>query len=304
MSDSLRALSCLFVLGVALLSAPSAHACSVCYCGDPTLLPLGIIQPESGQLRLSFDGSFLHKETGDPQSTLRHANGQGVESHDELRLLMTGSLTLGDTSFALSVPWLAKSLEERQGAAIRRDSLAGPGDIELYAKQQWFLNHRISPIRHVVALSVGVKLPTGQGAEDIHLSPGSGSFDVMLGPSYTYDADPFSLYASILGRYNGEGFDGARFGSSLLVNLAARYRLNDYVLVATQLNGRVTGQDKEAELVEPDSGGMIFFVTPQVIVRPKKTLAMRASVQLPALNRLYGEQSESPVFQLGASYDL
>jgi hypothetical protein len=286
----------------------AAWACSVCYCGDPTLLPLGILQPESGQLRLSLDGSFLEKDTGTvtpPTDRLfRHVGTNSDEHHAEFRLTMTGALTLNDTTFSAVVPWVSKTLTEKTGAAIKESALAGPGDLELYARQQWFLSPRIAKTRHILALSGGVKLPTGEYGEDPHLSPGSGSFDLLAGPSYTYDADPFSLFFSVLGRYNGENQNGFRYGSSLLGNMALRYRINDYVLVAVQLNGRITSRDQQGGLLDSNSGGSTLFVSPQVVVRPKSTWALRASVQQPVVNQLYGEQSESMVLQMGVSYDL
>jgi hypothetical protein len=297
---------------VALLLAwappTAAWACSVCYCGDPTLLPLGILQPESGQLRLSLDGNFLQKETGAPPLSkglsFRHIGSKSDESHAEWRLSMTGALTWNDTTLTAVIPWVSKSFTEKAGAAIEESDLAGPGDIELYAKQQWFLGPRIAKTRHIVALSGGVKLPTGASTEDTHLSPGSGSFDLLAGPSYTYDADPFSLFVSVLGRYNSENQEGFRYGSSLLGNVALRYRLNDYVLLGVQLNGRITTRDMQGEQIDENSGGQILFVSPQVVLRPRGTWALRASVQQPVVNHLYGEQSESMVLQMGVSYDL
>jgi hypothetical protein len=302
----MKALASLFLMWA---SPFAVWACSVCYCGDPTLLPLGILQPESGQLRLSFDSSFLQKETGEEPLinglTFRHIGSKNsFERHDERRLTMTGSLTLRDTTLTIVAPWVSKTLTEQTGAAVETSSLAGPGDIELYARQQWFISPRIAKTRHILALSGGLKLPTGESIEDTHLSPGSGSFDLLAGPSYTYDADPFSLYVSVLGRYNGENQDGFRYGSSLLGNIALRYRINDYVLLSMQLNGRITTQDQQGDLRDSDSGGGILYLSPQVVVRPKSTWALRASVQQPIVEGLYGFQSESMVLQLGVSYDL
>jgi hypothetical protein len=304
------------VLALAALHPPPAAACSVCYCGDPTLLPVGLVQPEPGQLRLSLDGSFLHKETGEEPAarlfTPRHLGEDGFEAHDELRLTMTGALTLGDATLTALVPWVSKTLTSREGAAVESGEASGPGDIELYARRQLFLSRRLAPVRHILSISAGVKLPTGEaralgvdGAPlDSHLQPGSGSFDFLAGPAYTYDADPFSLYASVLGRYNGAGPDGLRYGASLLVNAAARYRLSDYALAAVQLSGRLTARDAGGGGVDPNSGGAILFAAPQLVVRPAGRWALRAAVQLPVANALYGVQRESPVAQLGVSYDL
>lgn len=291
------------LLLVALFLPAQALPCSVCYCGDPTLLPLGLERPESGQLRLSFDGSFLQKESGAPEEIRlvpRHSGADELESLQELRLTVTGALTLRDTTLTTVVPWVSKTLTSPEGSA----GAAGAGDIELYLKRQWFLTSRLAPKRHIVSFGGGVKLPTGESSEEPHEMPGSGSFDLLAGPSYTYDADPFSVYISVLGRYNGEGRGGFQYGSSLLVNATARYRLNDYLLLAGQLSGRSTQKDQSNETQDNNSGGAILFAAPQVVVRPKGTWALRGALQIPILERLNGEQHESPIFQFGISYDL
>lgn len=310
----MRGLLALVAGGVLWAGVPrAAEACSVCYCGDPTLLPLGLVQPASGQLRLSLDMTFLQKESGGggepvPVSLRHFGDASERQAHDELRLTATGALTLGDNTLTVVVPWLWKDLETQAGAAVTRDRASGGGDLELYARRQWFFSHRMAPKRHIGALAAGLKLPTGRSqAEDVEtfdVMPGSGSVDALVGPSYTYDADPFSLYASALLRYNGEGTLGVRRGGSVLLNAAARYRVNDYLLVAAQLNGRATAKDTQAGLADDDSGGVIFFAAPQVVVRPAGTWAVRAQAQIPVLDRLYGEQQESATFGLGLSYDL
>lgn len=308
-------LSLLFLLLSGLVPL-SAAACSVCYCGDPTLLPVGLAQPEEGRLRLSLDGTFLHKEAGEapsPAQLPRHAGGgEGFESHDEFRLSMTGAVVLRGYQFSAVVPWVSKELSLQEGAKVTRGQLSGPGDVELYARRMWFLSPRLAPKRHLVGLSAGIKLPTGMSRllteegtlVDPHLQPGSGSLDVLAGVSYLYDADPFSLYASLLGRQNGEGSGGLRYGASLFANVAARYRLGESLLVGLEVNGRVTAYDQEGEERDPDSGGVIVFATPQVAFRPWERFTLRAQVQLPLWEGLFGTQREAPVLQFGTSYDI
>jgi hypothetical protein len=302
----------LALVGV-VLAPQRAAPCSVCYCGDPTLLPLGLVQPEPGQLRLSIDMTYLRKESGgeldDPALTPRHFGGADEEQvHGELRATATGAFTFGDHSLSVVVPWVRKELASLNGSAVTRDQASGAGDIELYARRQWFFSHRMAPKRHIGALAIGLKVPTGNAdapdPETLDVMPGSGSFDALIGPSYTYDADPFSLYGSVLYRYNGEGSLGVRRGSSLLVNAAARYRLSDYVLLAAQLNGRMTAKDTLNQTADEDSGGVILFGAPQVVVRPKGKWALRAQAQIPLVERLFGAQRESITLGLGASYDL
>jgi hypothetical protein len=290
----------LLVLTLVTLAPARARACASCGCGDPTLTALGTEQPSRNRLRASL-------EARDRLDVV------GVAGVDELRLSeqrLDGQLAWAPHQrlFLLaSLPVLRREITYDDGFERRTWGL---GDLELRAKLFLFQDRAFAP-RHLIAAMAGVKLPTaavdrrlnGQPLP-IELQAGSGSIDVLLGASYAHFAFPWSAYASTQLALPGTGTAGARTGRSLRATVAGQRHLGGMVAARLALDTRLDGRALENGGPDPNSGGFIAFVAPELLVSPLTDLSLSIWIKISVLNRLDGRHQEPFVAGLSAAYDF
>jgi len=242
-----------FSISIPFTSA--ALACSVCGC-DPAAGTLGFDRPSSRSLRVAVEDRYLQKESG---------SGAEAESEKENRLLGRVQYSpLAPLVLQVEVPYfLFKYHYDSTGA--RDDNAQGLGDVTVGARYEVL---RVGlDARHVVALTGTVKTPTGPnnrslpGEEpDEHIQLGTGSWDGMVGASYLYGMQPWTLYANGTGRMNSSNSRGFRYGNAVFGTLGARraFLESGRLLASLEAQARYADKDHFADnSTDPDTGGFI-----------------------------------------------
>jgi hypothetical protein len=254
------------------------------------------------------------------RSQLRYTKKADDPSPQDRKLevfTMPQTLVYGFTEKAsaiLTIPFLSKELDSTvDGARISRGD-AGVGDLlllgkyRLYAKDYPMAASRFS----IVA---GTDLPTGQSGDadargklprDLQL--GSGSADPTLGAAYTWQDLNGEWDASLTYTFNTTA-NTFEFGDVLTYTVAYQRRIWPLRLpergvyaqwnVVLEANGQWEQQAKSHASRLDNTGGHLLFLSPGVQVATKHVVA-EASIQLPALQHLNGNQVE-PDFTLVGS---
>ena len=298
-----QALATLLACVVFLLSPP-ARACSVCGC-DPAALTVGLDRPSSGSLRVGLEDRYLTKESGE---------GQGFEGERENRLALRAQFAPA-RSFAAQVELPFFLWRDHRGTGgLVDDTAHGLGDAQVAARYELLRSGGFVP-RHVVALAVALKLPTGAndrlGGGDPHLQLGSGSWDPSIGVWYTLGDHPWTWYAGSVVRVNGEGGRGFHYGNAVFGTAGGRRAFFDERLILSlEAQARYAGYDtartpaSSVRAVDPDSGGFLGYATLGAALTLGTDLLVRLQLQVPVAARLHGVQSEHPVGFAGLSWDF
>lgn len=113
---------------LAVFVAATAHACSICRCGDPTFNALGTAGYASPGFRPAVDWERFDKDEGDP--------GQAAESQVENRVTALFSCGVSD-AFALfaRVPYSVRDLTaSAPSAEADKTHTSGLSDPEIYGQ--------------------------------------------------------------------------------------------------------------------------------------------------------------------------
>ncbi|MEZ4327816.1 MAG: hypothetical protein R3B40_21535 [Polyangiales bacterium] len=293
-------LGLVMVSTLASTSPTRVRACATCSVGDRTLTSIGAAQPYRGRVRLSLGATYREDGVGTPGvdalelRELRLELGAAYSPRSWLTLTVTAPLLRRDLTFA----------------NLARDVSWNFGDMTVLARGVLFRDRALAP-RHLLSVQAGLELPTARAQRDasqqvlpLELQAGSGSWDPSIGLTYAHFADPWSAYVSSVLSVPTRGFDRSRGGASLstVVNLqvqpSAAFGIRAGALV------RVDATSREGGRVEPDSGGVIAYLTMGMIASPVTDLTVQAGVSVPVLNDLRGQHREGLAVNLGVSLDL
>lgn len=305
-------------------TARDAMACAACSCGDPTLVVMGAEQPFAGRLRMAL------QLTGRSLSMVEPAGGGEDMAEQQIGLAASYSprrwLTLSAAVPFLRRAWTAQDNGQDGG----QDVDMGAGDAELRAKAFVWRDRGFAP-RHLLAVQIGALIPlAGAGAAGAadpggdmpwaiprhggsHGEPMDGGADralashhpmPLIGASYGYFAGPWSLYASATVHLPVIGTEDPR---SLRTTVTGQYQVASTLGVRLGVDTRLDGYagDGQAAAADPAAGrgGLVAFVSPELLWSPVTDLLLVATLRLPALDRL-ADQDEGPVLALGAAYDF
>jgi hypothetical protein len=286
-------------LGAATLSV-CAHACAACGCGDPTLVSAGTEQPFAGRLRGSLEFRYRTDAIGEP---------------DVDRLFvreMRADLSLAYAPFSelflmVTLPFVHRSVEE---ANLTNERVWGPGDAELRAKLFVYRDRELAA-RVLVAGNLGVKLPTAPFHENsagetlpLEAQPGTGSLDVLFGPSLALVDGKFSAYASAQLALPIASRDAVSPGISQRSTLALQYQPWLWLAFRPAADSRWDTKSKERGRPERDSGGFVLFAGGDVLVSPLTDFTLAAGLRLPVWQVLQGFHDEGAVGSLSAAIDF
>ncbi|MBC7173255.1 MAG: hypothetical protein H5U40_12530, partial [Polyangiaceae bacterium] len=217
-----------------------ARACSSCSVGDPTLTVMGTEAPVAQRVRAAL--------------TVRHRRDAVGEPHvDELRLAeqryeaAVSYAPIDRLALSVGMPLVHRRIDTLTAAP--EDSW-GPGDIDVRMRVLAYRDRPFAP-RHLLGVVVGIELPTriersepaqainalvakhaGGGVVDpslahagsLELMAGSGSFDPLVGLTYSLLRDPYSLHVASILLVPTVGHFGSRGGPSLRTSLFAQYQ--------------------------------------------------------------------------------
>lgn len=221
----------------------------------------------------------------------------------------TPDLTLGAT-----IPYVRKEITTRSGGGKSETTLDGLADIFLAGKYRYFERNYPGGSTQLAILGA-VKLPTGDtDARDSSgtLLPvsdqlGSGSVDYVgaLTATSVFDYD-WAAHASVLYKINTEGDRNFQVGNFLNYNLAVSRLIyhepypGPEVYIGLELNGEFNARNELNGDDLADSGGNKIFVSPTLVAFLARNWTLEASVQLPVIEDLNGNQPEEGVrFVLG-----
>ena len=217
------------------------------------------------------------------------------------------------------VPLVRKSMDFTAPDGVRRNyATSGVGDAIVDTKWIFFSSNRLGGTTRL-GIEGGVKVPLGKTDATLpdgtvaprSLQVGSGSWDFPFKALFTLTQGHGGLLANVGYRVNTA--DAAfRAGNIFSYDIAAALRflpwvyrsLRDQTLVVyLELNGTVTQRDEIAGTLDPNSGGHLLFLSPDLQWVPTPWLLFEGSVQFPIVQDLNGTQLKHDIrFQLGTRF--
>ena len=217
------------------------------------------------------------------------------------------------------VPFVRKSMDFTAPGGARGDYAAsGVGDVVVDTKWIFFIKNQLKGTTRI-GIQGGVKIPLGKTSAmllDGTLAPrplqlGSGSWDFPFKALFTMTRDRFGLLANTGYQINTSD-DGIDAGDVFSYDVALGFRLAPWVyktlrdkslIVYLELNGEVAKRGEIAGTPNPDSGGHLLFLSPDVQWIPTPWLLFEGSVQFPIVQDLNGTQLEYDTrLQLGTRF--
>jgi hypothetical protein len=274
-------------------------ACATCACGDPTLTTMGLEKPLAQRLRAATEVRYQEATVGEP----------GVDEVGRTELRVDTSLAWSPASWAVlsvDVPMVARTASY---VNLGRDRTLGLGEIELRAKIFVWEDRRFAPTQ-VLALVGGVKLPTAPELEhegapvNEDAQPGTGSFDPLAGIAYSHFWDQVKLFASATVTVPTRGWNDLRGGVTLLGSVAVQLQPAPSWAVLLGADSRIEAAADRGGVTEPDTGGVVAYLSPRVVYSPATDLLLHVRVSIPVVQRPGGFQHEGPIVSAGATFDF
>jgi hypothetical protein len=302
-----RALALAVLLG-ATSAPPTASACSVCRCGDPTFNALGKEGFSARGFRAALDWERFEKEEGDPSVQ--------SEVQVENRFTALASYGFGDRVMLFarapySVRNLTTTIPGDEPEVVHTHGLSDP---EFYGQLRLWASHFNPKVGRRTSLSLvaGVKTPWGdndvrqEGVRvDEHAQPGTGAMDALGSLALLYLIDRQSaLFVSSAYRHTGTNAFGYRYGSSFMGNVAYEHKVGRLLDGVVELNFRHAAKDQvdAGGALDDDTGGSLLYLTPRLLVNLGSGLVLRAGAQIPIVRDLNGYQKEKAVVNIGVTY--
>lgn len=289
----------LIALSLLCVASSDAAACSQCMCGTP--FPAGVF---GGVVPLRFtyglEDRYLSKSNGLDE-------GPGTEDEREHRLAAFG-LWRPHARFALlgRLPYAFKEITtnpDSQASSVERSH--GLSDAESLAMLGLAQTNGTHPV--TLGAVAGFDAPTGSNdledangdRLDAHLQPGTGAWTGTGGLNLAISSRPGSWEASVVGRVNGTNAHGYHYGNTVLYNAGFTSRSRNGLRLMLQINGRSAGKDRlEDGSMGENTGGTVVYAAPGIRWVSSLGLGLEAAVQVPALQALFGDQTEHTTARL------
>jgi hypothetical protein len=182
--------------------------------------------------------------------------------------------------------------------------IQGIGDTTFYGQYRFFKQGG----SHVSAL-FGVKTPTGETNRfaangeflETEFQPGSGSWDGLMGFSFTQEMGEFSFDSSVLYTVVTEGSQATDLGDILSYNFALSYRVlgqnkvnyapSQYGLdLVMEINGEWRDNEEVAGEIDHNSGGSIVYLSPGARFTVTDLVSIGISFGIPIVREINGDQ--------------
>ena len=201
------------------------------------------------------------------------------------------------------VPYVSRVLEIGPG----RLAADGVGDVTLYGKWRYY---RWDDVGKAMNLSIlaGLELPTGK--DDVvdqgvflpaEMQPGSASWDPFLGTAVTHEPGRWRFNAMALYKRVGEGTHDYKQGDEFFAEIAAgnRFWLEPYpgpfMRADVALRWRREWADHQAGNSVPNTGGHLVTGAINWAFRPRPTVDLQLSVEVPLFEKVRGIQLQNQV---------
>ena len=270
------------------------------------LLASGVSRSEAGPITFNSalpvaTGEFILREQ---VVVLRSTDDPGPMDRDLRVLAVPSVLAYGvtrDLALFGIVPYLDKTRLSTEGGQRRRRGDSGLGDAIVLGRYTIYSRDRLGETRRLAPF-VGLKLPTGEdnatdsfGRLDQPLQLGSGSWDPIVGTSFSWQTFDWEFDSAVQYRFNTKA-NNFEFGDQARLDLSFQYRLWPHTLGAgvpaffygvLESNLIYAGKNEEGGISKPDRGGTTWFLAPglQYVTR---RVVLEAIVQIPAVQDLNG----------------
>ncbi|MBI3855916.1 MAG: transporter [Planctomycetes bacterium] len=202
------------------------------------------------------------------------------------------------------IPYVSHVLE---GDGLNRLASSGIGDVTLYAKWRYYRWDDVGKAMNFSLLG-GLELPTGRDdAVDrgvrlpADLQPGSASWDPFIGTAVTHEPGRWRFNAMALYKRVGEGTHNYKEADQVFAEIAAgnRFWLEPYpgpfMRADVMLRFRHEGADRQAGRTVADTGGDLLSLGVNWAFRPRPTLDLQISVEVPLFEEVRGVQLRNQV---------
>lgn len=298
---SARVAAVLFAALASLAGAATAEACGVCGSGDPTLTVMGAERAFDGRFRIAGDLRLGSSRVG---------AGAGEIEVREQRLEVSAAYAPTATTFlSVAFPVLRRAAEGG-GAHGAHKTVFTPGDVEIRAKQ-FVWSARKGPFVHQAAIQGGLKLPTAPVQTDAAgtplpsvLQPGMGAITPFAGLFYGLVRGPWSLYSSATVYLPYAVREGPHASGSFRTSLSGQRQIGRAFAARLGLDTRLDSNASAGEKVDPNSGGFIGYVSPELVLSPVNDLLFVVGAHFPAVQALRGHHREGALLSFGVTYDI
>jgi hypothetical protein len=294
-----RALAAAIAL-LALLAPTPAHACAVCGAGDPTLTLMGSEKPFDGRLRISGDFRLGRVWAGAP--------AEDDIQLDEERLELAAAYAPTRTLFlSIAVPLLHRIATYHDGTTTAAFTI---GDVQLRVKK-FVWSGRRGAFVHQAAIQGGVDTPTSPleyGEHDVALpavlQPGMGAVSPFVGVFYGFTRGPWSFYTSAVVYLPFAVRDGPHASDSFKTSASVQRQIGRVFASRLGVDTRLDGSCEAYGKPDPNSGGFVAYLSPEMVVSPVTDLLLIAGVRVPAVQAFHGYHHEATIAGLGVTYDF
>lgn len=283
-----------------LWGASEAAACGTCSVGDPTLTIVGFEQPSAQRLRTSATARFRNDRIGNEnvdQLTL-----------SEQRLELAGAYSPTDRwTLSLMMPLVHRYVT---AVNLAEADIWAPGDLELRVRAVVYRDRSFAP-RHLVGLIGGLEFPTSSIERDaqgvplpLEFQAGTGSWDPILGASYTMFSDPWSLYVSSVGIFPTAGTADTNVGISFRQTALGQFQPWSFLAFQLGIEFRVDQPGFVAGIRDPNTGGNITYGTLGIVALPHEKVLLHVTAAIPMIQRLDGAHEEGIAVTGGLIYEI
>lgn len=274
------------------MGLPIVFLCAVCGASDPTLPVAGAEASFKNRVRVTTD--------------IRAASFRSIQDStrvDEGRLELWPSWSPAeDFTVSAGVPVVLRSM----GAGTETVM----GDVELRATAQLW-QAKPSSIRQRLSAFAGFKGPTAPIQKDAtgkplptDLQPGCGSIVTLAGGWYSIGKGMWTLIASAQVLLPTPVREGPHPGMSFRSGLVGQFQPSKTIGFRLGAHGRYDTSGAIGPMTDPNSGGAVLFVVPELVISPVKDLVFTAGASFPAAQDLKGYRVIGPVALFTASYDF
>ena len=277
--------------------AAEASACGTCSVGDPTLTVVGFEQPKANRVRTS--AALRHRsdsigETEVDQLTL-----------SEQRMELAGAYSPTDRfSLSLMMPLVHRLITE---VNLAEANIWAPGDLDFRMRGVIWRDRKFAP-RHLIG---GLEFPTSSIEYDqngvplpLEFQAGTGSWDPIVGASYTMFSDPWSVYVSSIAIFPTTGIADTQASKSFRQTVLGQYQPWKFLAFQVGAEFRIDGPGYVAGVRDPNTGGHITYGTLGIVGLPHEKIMVHATAALPIVQRLDGTHREGFAFTAGLVYEI
>ncbi len=290
----------LFITHLNSVQACNSCGCSLSRIGTETRNPI-----ESNPWLVDFSFEYQNwDEISAAQAHELHESGHHIhdKTHEEFYHFGIGYHPTERFTAFLEIPFVVReqiNIHSHEALGEKEQS-DGLGDLQLTGIYRLFSykNSFLGPV-------AGIKFPTGETSEkasdgdefEPEMQPGSGSFDYIVGATFRYDIERFSIRGNSLYTLRTEGDHNFEFGDLFTCYVFINYLINPgcqpfKIRPGIDFNLQVENKQKEEGEEIEDSGGTTLFIGPALMIDVTDHVSLLGNVLLAVYQDMGGLHQE------------